>query len=172
MSIINWEGGEDEEGRKRNRKVHATPDTVKKREREPNQQRTLNKLPPELRCRSFVDNHWLSMRVGAQTCKNVYATCAYSDWAPILHATVAGWVRGEEVRSLHCDEDCYLPLFKVFFKKKREKINFAVQQFFLSADFTWRYNYSSHPKKKVEIYVVLVPLFTFLHLPPPQTGRN
>ena len=28
-----------------------------------------------------------------QTCKNVYAMRAYSDWASILHTTVVGWVR-------------------------------------------------------------------------------
>ncbi len=37
----------------------------------PNQERTLNKLSTELRCRNFVAEHRLSMQVGAQTCKNV-----------------------------------------------------------------------------------------------------
>ncbi len=44
---------------------------------EPNQQRTLNKLPTELRCRNFVVKHRLSMQIGGQACKrrvrNVYA---------------------------------------------------------------------------------------------------
>ena len=59
---------------------------------EPNQQRTLNKLPPELRRRNFADKHRLSVASRCQTCRNVYATCTYSDWASILHATtVGGW---------------------------------------------------------------------------------
>ncbi len=40
---------------------------------QPNQQRTLNKPLTELRCRNFVDKHRLSMQIGAQMCKNVYA---------------------------------------------------------------------------------------------------
>ncbi len=32
----------------------------------------------------FVNKHRLSMRIGAQTCKNVHAMCAYSDWASIF----------------------------------------------------------------------------------------
>ncbi len=59
----------------------------------PNQQRTLNKLPTELRCIKFVNKHRLSMRINwHQTCKDVYATCTYSNWASILHTTVGGWV--------------------------------------------------------------------------------
>ncbi len=45
----------------------------------PNQQRTLHKLPPELRRTNFVTKHRLSMQIAAQTCKkrvpNVY-TCS------------------------------------------------------------------------------------------------
>ena len=43
--------------------------TRRETERDPNQQRTLNKLPPELRRRNFVAKHRLSMQVGAQTCE-------------------------------------------------------------------------------------------------------
>ncbi len=35
----------------------------------PNQQRTLNKLPPELRCRNLVNKHRLSIQVGAERAK-------------------------------------------------------------------------------------------------------
>ncbi len=35
----------------------------------PSQQRTLNKLPPELRCRNFVNNHQLSIQIGAKRAK-------------------------------------------------------------------------------------------------------
>ena len=50
-------------------------------------------FPPELRCRIFFNKHRLSMQVGAERAKNVYATCTYSDWASILHTTIAGgWV--------------------------------------------------------------------------------
>ena len=38
----------------------------------PNQQRTLNKLPPELRCRNFVTKHRLSMQIGTKGVWNVY----------------------------------------------------------------------------------------------------
>ena len=59
----------------------------------PNQQHTLDKLPPELRCGNFVDNHPLSIQVGTKLAKNVYATCTYSDRASILHTTIGGWGR-------------------------------------------------------------------------------
>ena len=39
----------------------------------PNQQRTLNKLPTELRSRNFVDKHRLGITNQPQTCKNLYA---------------------------------------------------------------------------------------------------
>ena len=35
----------------------------------PNQQRTVNKLPPELQCRKFVNNHRLSIQIGAKRAK-------------------------------------------------------------------------------------------------------
>ncbi len=41
----------------------------------------------------IVTKHRLSIQVGARTCKNMYATCIYSNWASILHTTVGGWVR-------------------------------------------------------------------------------
>ena len=50
----------------------------------PNKQHTLNKLPPELRRRNFVNNHRLSTQVGAKRGKNTYATCTRSGWASIL----------------------------------------------------------------------------------------
>ena len=37
--------------------------------RRPNQQRTLNRLPTELRCGDFVTKHQLSMQVGARRAK-------------------------------------------------------------------------------------------------------
>ncbi len=40
----------------------------------------------------FVTKHRLSIQIGAQTCKNVYAMCACSDWASILPTAVGGWV--------------------------------------------------------------------------------
>ncbi len=47
------------------------------RRRLPNQQqRTLSKLPPELRCKIFVDKRRLSTQVGAKHVKNLHATCA------------------------------------------------------------------------------------------------
>ncbi len=45
----------------------------------PNQQRTLNKLPTELRCRSFANKHRLSIQIGAKCAKNMHATCIYSN---------------------------------------------------------------------------------------------
>ena len=63
---------------------------------EPNQQLTLNKLPTELRYGSFVNKRRLEHTNRRQTCRNVCATCTYSDWASTLHATVGGWEGGEE----------------------------------------------------------------------------
>ncbi len=58
----------------------------------PNQQRTLNKSPPDLRCGKFLllSADW-ACKVGAKRAKNVRATCTSSNWASNLHATVAGW---------------------------------------------------------------------------------
>ncbi len=58
----------------------------------PNQQRTLNKLLLEFRCRNFVDNTDWAYK-SALTCKfgkNVYATstCIYATWGGILHVWV------------------------------------------------------------------------------------
>ncbi len=54
---------------------------------EPNQQRTLNKLPTELRCYQAPTEHtnWAS-----NVQKRVCYVCV-SDWASILHTTVGGW---------------------------------------------------------------------------------
>ncbi len=42
----------------------------------PNQQRTLNKLPPELRCRDFFNKHRLSTQIGAKRAKTC-VQCAH-----------------------------------------------------------------------------------------------
>ena len=47
------------------------------KEKIPNQQRTLNKLPPQLRCRNFVNKHRLSIRIGTKRAKNVHAMRTY-----------------------------------------------------------------------------------------------
>ncbi len=57
----------------------------------PNQQRTLNRLPTDLRCRNFANKHQLSIQIGTKRAKNMYSTCTYSNWAPIFHATIGGW---------------------------------------------------------------------------------
>ncbi len=57
------------------------------------QQQTLNKLPPELRCRHscyYSPTEHTNRRQNVQ--KNMYATCIYFDRASILHTTIAGWV--------------------------------------------------------------------------------
>ena len=62
----------------------------------PNQQRTLNKPPTELRRGNFVNKHRLGIQIGAKRAKkNVYAMSAYSDWASILHTIVVGWADGK-----------------------------------------------------------------------------
>ena len=58
----------------------------------PNQQRTLNKLPTELRCRSFVNKHQLSTQIGAKRAKKTCMLCVHIPTElPLLHATVGGW---------------------------------------------------------------------------------
>ena len=62
--------------------------------RSPNQQqRTLNELPTELRRRNFVliSTDW-ACKSAPNVQKCVYAMSRYSDWASVLHTTVAGWV--------------------------------------------------------------------------------
>ncbi len=61
----------------------------------PDQQRTtLNKLPTEVRRRNFVNEHRLSIHVGAKRARTgmqyVHLPAEFS----ILHTTVGGWVRG------------------------------------------------------------------------------
>ena len=56
--------------------------------------RTLNKLPTELRCRKLllISTNW-AYKSAPNACENVCATCTiYSNWASILHTTIAGWV--------------------------------------------------------------------------------
>ena len=45
----------------------------------PNQQRTLDRLPTELRCRNFVTKRRLMHTSRCQKCKNMYAMCIYSN---------------------------------------------------------------------------------------------
>ncbi len=45
---------------------------VEEEAEQPNQQRTLNRLPPELRCKNYVIKHRPSVQVGSQTCKDAY----------------------------------------------------------------------------------------------------
>ena len=64
------------------RSSHLPPVSVVSWDTQPTQQRTLDKLPAELRCRNFVDKHRLRVQVGAsnvQKKNNVHATCTYSD---------------------------------------------------------------------------------------------
>ncbi len=65
------------------RPTHPThrPREVAGREKSlPNQQqRTLNELPTELRCRNFDYKHRLSIQIDVQTCKNVCAMRTYSN---------------------------------------------------------------------------------------------
>ncbi len=44
----------------------------------PNQQRTFDEFPTELRCGNVVNKHRLSIQIGAKRAKNVYAMCTYS----------------------------------------------------------------------------------------------
>ncbi len=44
----------------------------------PNQQRTLNKLPTELRCRNFANKHRLSVQIGTKRAK----TCVQHVYIP------------------------------------------------------------------------------------------
>ncbi len=58
---------------------------------QPNQQRTLSKLPTELRCRNFVNKHQLSIQGSTKRAK----TCLHCVCIPtellFLHAIVGGW---------------------------------------------------------------------------------
>ncbi len=68
--------------------------------RKPDQQRTLSKLPTELRCRNLVNKHRLSMQIGMKACKNVYSKCACADWVSILQ--VGLWDVGLNLESGVC----------------------------------------------------------------------
>ena len=51
-----------------------------------------SKLPPELRCRNFVDKCRLSIQIDAKRAKTRVHYVVCSDWASILHSAVGGWV--------------------------------------------------------------------------------
>ncbi len=98
---------EEKEAEKERRMIHTKMGMIG-REREktlPNQQRTLHKLPTELRCRNFVTKHRLSIQICAKRAKNVCATCICTNGASIFHTTVGGWVREEEEKSSQMDAD-------------------------------------------------------------------
>ena len=57
----------------------------------PNQQRTLHKLPTELRCRNFVRKHRLSVQIGAERAKTCTQRVHIPTELPFLPATVGGW---------------------------------------------------------------------------------
>ena len=60
---------------------------------DPTKQRTLSKLPPELRRRnSLSPSPDGACKSTPKRAKTWYATCTRSDRASILHATVGGWV--------------------------------------------------------------------------------
>ena len=68
----------------------------------PNQQRTLNKLSSELRCRKFVNKHWLSIKIGAKMCKKtcVQRVCIPTELPFSMPPLVVGY-RACEIR-MHC----------------------------------------------------------------------
>ncbi len=66
----------------------------------PNRQRTLNKLPTELRLKNFVNKHRLSIQNRRQTCKNRLCNVYMFRLSfHFLHATVGGWVCSSTVAS-------------------------------------------------------------------------
>ncbi len=83
----------------------------------PNQQRALNKLPTELRCRYFVYNHRLGIQLGAKGAKNVYAMCIYSNRT--LRTTVAGWEHTQR-------EDMYVLATPITLHAKRTPLSFSL----------------------------------------------
>ena len=54
----------------------------------PSQQRTLNTLLTELRCRNFVNKHRLSIQIGAKRAKTWYAVSTYFNGACIPQLVV------------------------------------------------------------------------------------
>ncbi len=57
----------------------------------PNQQRTLNKLPTELRCRNFVYQHWLSIQISAKHAKTcMQCVCTPTDLPFCIPPLVVG----------------------------------------------------------------------------------
>ncbi len=81
----------------------------------PNQQRTLSKLPTELRHRNFCQQGPTEQTSRHQTGKNVHALRTYSNRATVLRTTVGGWegvrlpsnvAREKEIReSVKCRKD-------------------------------------------------------------------
>ena len=69
----------------------------------PNQQRTLNKLLTELRCRNFVTKHRAEHTNRRERCKKTCMQCVHipTELAPCI-ATVGGWVRFPEKKKLVC----------------------------------------------------------------------
>ncbi len=63
----------------------------------PNQQRTLNKLPTELRCRIFFTKHRLSMQIGAKRAKTCRQQVLYTTFQLSFHFAYHRWWLGNLV---------------------------------------------------------------------------
>ncbi len=81
---------------------------------QPNQQRTLKKLPPELRRRNFDTKRRLSITSRCRTCeKCVCNVRIVPTELPFLHTTVAGWGRGRrQKKNLFWGKGGFLPKFR------------------------------------------------------------
>ncbi len=74
----------------------------------PNQQRTLNKLPTDLRRRNFVNNYRLTTQIDAKRTKTHAQHVRIPTELLFLHATVGGW----EMRVV---KDCFFKFLFFFF---------------------------------------------------------
>ncbi len=66
----------------------------------PNQQRTLDRHPTELRRRKFFNEHPLSLQIGAKRAKKVCVTCIYIFWTELLPFRVPQLVVGKDTNML------------------------------------------------------------------------
>ncbi len=128
----------------------------------PNQQRTLNKLPTELRRKVFVTKHRLSIQIGGKRAKNEYAMCTNSDWDSILPTTVGGWAWRENKRSLkHPSQDSKYVKSKRVKNWSRKKIknlkmtNNVKQTCFIISFFLIKKRLSTQPTHQVVVWPYL-----------------
>ena len=106
----------------------------------PNQQRTLNKLPTELRRENFVTKCRLSKQIGTKMCKKVCATCTCSDRASFF--ACHRWWLGQKTTTYYTTSTKPSPFIAQTYQQQQ-------QQFHSSSSFSFPIFYRWYKTKRM-----------------------